>query len=628
MAGSDRPGTLIPAAALVALLLFDLLRVWLPSLLFTVEMSTWGRITIALVVTAVAPIVVGMVPKLARRDAWMASVGILVLARLSLQLDVGGAWMLVASSIAVIAAALALGVLSGLGRYNGDLRFSVLTGFAASGVIHAGLGMTDLIWRSGALAWGATLVLLLATGYTAWQLETPDTPEEERGAARWPWWLFGPILLLLGSLVFVPGRIASAVHWSDPVVAATTVVAAGFLLVAVTVGRWFGPATSGPAGAALTLVGTAGALQPTSWVAVASQLCLAAGLGLLAASMDRVRGTARPASVAAAVAGFPMVFLLLAILFYLPYGISLPFPNRAVLLLAAVGLSAGGIWAGAAREREVIRERGILRRVANAMAVTAVFALLAGSLVGSSERGPAASSEPGEPIRVALVNVQSGFEPDGRLGIHRLGEQLAAEDPDIVILNEVDRGWLATGGRDTLRQLSAHLELSYVFGPAADEMWGNAILSRYPVAEWTVERLPRGSDPMGRSQLIAVLDVTAQQQIAVIATQLSEVDGQGDTRLPQARALAATMVRLQERDVPVLIGGTLHAGPESAELESLTDSTRSVLPQGHPTWPAADPEHQLGHILTTEELRLRDARVLETDLTDHQPIITLLDLAP
>lgn len=627
MARTDRPGTWFPAVALVALLLFDAIRVWLPSLLFAAELTAIGQAATALIIAAVPALLAVSLPRRTLRVGWLTAVALLIVTRLLLQVELGGDTPLALASAMVITAALAIGIATRMTQAPGGTRFSVIVGLAASATIHAGLGMTDLAWRTGGFAWVTTLLLLAATAVTA-RDTTADPTDPEPAGARWPWWLFGPILLLLGVLAFVPGRVATAVRWSDPLVAATIVAAAGLLILAVLLGRWLGAAVAGPLGAALTLVGTAGALETTGWIAVASQLGLAAGLGSVVAATDRVQGTARPHRVAMAAASFPLLFTALVLAYYLDYQLLLPYPNRLVLLGTSLLIAIGGLWSGASHDREVVRERGVLRRLAGGVAVTAALALVAALLVGDGERGPAQPGAPGETIRVALVNLHLGFTPEGDLAVHRLGERLAAQDPDIVVVNEVDRGWLMTGGRDTLRQLSSHLGLSYVFGPAADEVWGNAVLSRYPVAESAVDRLPRGRDPMVRSQLIAVLEVAPEQQIAVIGTQLSEIDQQGDTRLPQARAIAATVVRLQDRGVPVLLAGTLNAAPGSAELTTLTDTTTSVLPEGHPTWPADDPELQLGHLLTTEHFRVREAQVLDLELSDHRPIVTLLELVP
>lgn len=628
MADTDRPGVFIPAAALVSLLLVDTLRVWFPAVLIGIDASAPTRGTLAIGVATLAPLVAWAVPRRAVPGAWLGSVGLLLLARLLLQGNLGLTGQAIASSVALTAAGVAIGILASGARSSATTRFSVLIGFAAAGAIHAGLGMTDLAWRDGAAAWLTLLVQLGATGAAAWTLRSSLLTGADRSDAAWPWWLFGPILLLLGVLVLVPGRVATSTRWSDPWVAAVIVVAAGLLVVAVLIGRWLGPSLAGPAGAALTLVGTAGSLQTTSVVAVISQLCLAAGLGLVVASCDRVQGELPPRRLAVAAAGIPTVFCLLAVAYYAGYGVNVAFPNRIVLLLVSALVAIGALWAGAARDADALRERGLLRQVANATAATASLALLAALSVDGAERGPAEVGSPDAPIRVVLANLHSGYDQHGRYAVDRLGDMLAEQEPDIVVLNEVDRGWMVTGGRDTLRQLSGTLGMSYVFGPAADEVWGNAILSRYPVTESTVERLPRGAEPMDRTQLIAVIEVAPEDQIAVIATHLSEVDRQGDTRLPQARSIAATMVRLRDRGVPVLLAGSLNAEPDDAEWTTLTDTTRSVLPRGHPTRPASDPTDQVDHILTTEEFRLRDAEVLEVELSERRPMVAVLELMP
>ena len=56
------------------------------------------------------------------------------------------------------------------------------------------------------------------------------------------------------------------------------------------------------------------------------------------------------------------------------------------------------------------------------------------------------------------------------------------QQPDIVALQEVTRGWVIYGSFDMLVWLSQRLDMPYVYGPAADSVWGNAILSRYPMS--------------------------------------------------------------------------------------------------------------------------------------------------
>ncbi len=625
----ERPGSLIPAAALVSLLLFDVLRVWLPSLLFVVgdagETSALVMGAIALGVVVIAPAAVFLLGRRAFPGVWLPAVTVLVLSRGVLQAADGGALQFVASSVAIVAASLALSALAtGVGS-PGEVRIGVLLGVGASATIHVGLATTDLVWRTGALAWTTTLALLAATWLAASTVRRQVLATPDRTGPAWPWWLFGPILLLLGVLALVPGRVAVATRWSDPWVAVTIVVVAGLLLAGTLLGRWVQPSIAGPTGAGLVLLGTTAALQAASVTAVVAQLTLGLGIGFVVAACDGVAVDAPPRRVAVAAAAIPLGFTVLGFAYYAAYDLVLPYPNRIVLLLTAGIVALGALVAGAGREPRTIRERGHARRLLTVAAGTAAVAVTAAFLVAGTERGPTAPGDPGEPIRIALANIHMGFDPQGRLSVHDLGDALAAEDPDIVVLNEVDRGWMTTGGRDTLRQLSGRLGMPYVFAPAADEVWGNAILSRFPVQEWNVERLPRGQDAMARSQLIAVLRITDDQPIALVATHLSHVDPQG-TRLPQARAVAATIARLEDRGVPVVLAGDLNAQPGDAELAVFEDVTISALRDGNPTYPSWDPQVQIDHILATDAFWIREARVLDTQASDHLSIIAELEL--
>lgn len=632
MDDGTRSGAIVPGAALVALLLFDVLRVWLPSLLFVVadagETSALVMGAIALGVTVAAPVIVLLSPPRAARTVWLAAVAVLLVARLVLQVSDGGPLQFGSSALALVAAAVALGAL-GIGTPAAGLtRVSVVLGVTASGVIHAGLGTTDLVWRDGPSAWLATLALVGATAYGAWRAAAVLDGTGDGHGRAWPWWLLGPVLLLLSVLVLVPGRIAAATRWSDPLVAATLVGCAGALLVAMLLGRWAGPPLAGPIGAGLVLVGTTGSLQASSLVSVASQLTLAAGLGAVVAALEPTGADVAARRVGVAAAGVPLGLTVIGFAYYAGYDLLLTFPNRLVLLLTGGIIAAAALLAGANRNQPTLRERATGRRMLRAVAATAGVAAVAAVLVAGSDRAPPQLGVVGDEIRVAVANIHMGFDPQGRLSVHELGAELAALGPDIVVLNEIDRGWLTTGGRDTLRQLSAHLGLRYVFGPAADEVWGNAVLSRYPIRDLSVERLPRGRDAMTRSQLITLIEVAPEQQIAVIATHLSHVDLQGDTRIPQARALAAAVARLQDRGLPVVLAGDLNAQPEDPELTIFEDVLRSTLPPGNPTWPSWDPQVQIDHLLVSEEFRFRDSEVLDTQVSDHRPLVSTLELSP
>ena len=85
------------------------------------------------------------------------------------------------------------------------------------------------------------------------------------------------------------------------------------------------------------------------------------------------------------------------------------------------------------------------------------------------------------PLRLMTYNLHQGFDVDGRLDPAGLAEMIELEQPDVVALQEVSRGWLVTGGLDLHAWLRRRLGLAGRFAGTADPQWGNAVLSRLPL---------------------------------------------------------------------------------------------------------------------------------------------------
>src|SRR3989304_5564568 len=68
-------------------------------------------------------------------------------------------------------------------------------------------------------------------------------------------------------------------------------------------------------------------------------------------------------------------------------------------------------------------------------------------------------------------------------------------------------GWATTGTTDAVAWLSNRLEMPYVYGPAADGQFGNAVLSRFPIVDWAVGELPKSSGSRPRGSPLSLLDI-------------------------------------------------------------------------------------------------------------------------
>lgn len=651
-------GWALPAAGLVTYVLLEVLRVWLPALRLGLRDGAaplWLLGVVLLACLAAPLLALPLVATGRSRGLWRLGVTVLVACRLLLQAPLPAGERLTVASAGVIAGVAALAALAGGGP---DPRAALLgghVGLTLNVTGHLALRTEDVIWSQAppALAVTATLVLALLVAARGLR-DDPGWDLDRAGPPGWAWLAVGPIALLTLVLSSAPGRTAIAVGWPSARIAA--VLAAAHLtglLLALSVGandrRWPGTVAGG-----LVLVGTAGGLQPVGMTAVAAQALLAIGLGLLVGASATattappttptpgwpVHRSYRAASLRAGTAiGGWLLLGGLVLAYHGAYDLTLPLPNRLVLLLTAAGLAlVGALATRAARRRWAVAPaaQGAPTRssatVGSAATVGsgAILVALVALAVGWTASVPAIDPpRPGtsDTLTVVQLNLRSGFDAEGRFAVGRAAATLRDLDADVVLLSEVDRGWLLHGGHDVLRLLAAELGLATVFAPAADEVWGNAVLSRYPLEEITVERLPRGNAPMTRSQLAAVVALTEDARIAVVATHLSlRVGPEDGTRLAQARAVAATVARFRERGLPVVVGGTLNAPGDSAELETFEPLARPLLPPGTPSWPADEPTEERNHLLASDELRRLEVGVVDVRVSDHRPLLVTLRL--
>lgn len=252
----------------------------------------------------------------------------------------------------------------------------------------------------------------------------------------------------------------------------------------------------------------------------------------------------------------------------------------------------------------------------------------------------------GHRLRVMSFNVLHGRSlRDGRVDPDRLARVIAALQPDVLALQEVDRGQPRSGGADlTAVAAEAMGAVDYRFAatlagtpgggwtpaegdePPAGPSYGVALLSRLPVQQWRLVRLPWRSFPVPvrvpgrwlvmreepRALLAAVLSASHLPAgvLSVGGTHLSFVPPLNLVQL--RRAVAA----LRELPGPRLLLGDLNVGPGLAGRAS---GWRSLA--GGPTYPAARPRRQLDHVLAEAPMTPVRVQLLELELSDHRAVV-------
>ncbi|MFI6537285.1 endonuclease/exonuclease/phosphatase family protein [Nonomuraea sp. NPDC050547] len=567
-------------------LLFDVLRVFLPSLI-----TLFGRagetppelMGLYAAVWFILPFLAVLV-----RPRWALAGGAvaLVLARLLLQAEI--------SQLYVASA----GVSAGLVFLYGSARTmprswaapGVMGGLALSFTVHFLLDGVDLVWRDGPVAWLATATLCAAFLALTWSFRPSDADP-----APWSvWFLAGPVMLVAG-MSATAQRTGSGPGggwlWVMPVVLA--LVFSPYLATRPPRSSW-----SAIAFGVLCVAGTV-FLQP--WAVVAGAAVLMAVPG----------GPSRRPGAAVLSGG--LVFFVGLFVYYAAYDMNLGFPNRVVpvvagLLIAGVALSA------------YFRHRPppyALGRIWPLSAAAVVVALLAGATAYQPE--PAVQAKQGDTLKLIAYNIRMGFGLDGRLSLDRIASWAVARKPDIVLLSEVDRGWLLNGGHDDLARIARGLGMSYYFAPAADELWGDALLTNLPVGALTSHKLGGHDYPTGAQAQTFTVEVGGKE-VGVVNTHLQAPEG-------QAPEVAAIVRGLRAGGRPVVLAGDLNlrrGDPGMRVLESAGLTDPLVALGDPPTSPADAPKERIDHVLVSDGLTVVSAEVPPLPHSDHLPVLVVL----
>ncbi|PWR11058.1 endonuclease [Micromonospora sicca] len=663
--------------ALGVMLLLDVLRVWLPSIItiFGQAAATPAELLGAFAVSwfLLALAAPALVRRLGARPVGLVAAGALAGARLALTAAPGGRLQLWLACAGLLAGLVWLAATAAVvARPVPGLAL----GLVVAAVGHALLGTEDLVWRGGWPGW--TLSALLAGAFLAVQAGAGRTravvSTGGSGGAR-AWLLAGPATLLAGQLALSPAvwnAAASYRHGSPDlpglglppahvpalpiltvglfVVAAFTrpprwlarvlwpaALLAGAVLFAADRADWLGPAfllAAGGLGGCLALADAPTDTHTetdtntdarTDTGGDTDDAHTGGGIDTRpdAGADTRSGGGTGAGSVGSgrrghAAVGGMLVFAVAAVAYYAAYDLGYPNGWVPVALAVLVGVVAV---TGRPAAATVLPGTAPAWTAVGLMLLTAVAAGIHRPVPATERRAVAAGN-----VRVVAYNVRMGFGLDGRLDLDGLARAVTGSRPDVVLLSEVDRGWLLNGGHDTLALLARRMRMPYVFAPAADPVWGDAVLSRWPVRSGETRPLPTVGAPTGAQALGVTLDLGGGARLAVVATHLQPPPGRGP--VTQARQVAAFATRYAAGR-PLVLAGDLNTEPgDPAFLEltgaGLVDALASARPV--PTSPADDPREQIDHVFVSPGVTAADVVAPRSTASDHLPVTVTLTL--
>ncbi len=240
----------------------------------------------------------------------------------------------------------------------------------------------------------------------------------------------------------------------------------------------------------------------------------------------------------------------------------------------------------------------------------------------------------GEPVRLRVLcyNIHHAEGVDRRLDVERIARVIASVKPDIVALQEVDRRAKRTQSVDQPSELARLTDLHVVFGaniPLPGGSYGNALLSRFPIARHENHLLPNPEGGEQRGLLEAEVAVgSGNQRLLVLVTHL-DFEASGRQRLASASVINALVAERAEQ--PALLAGDLNDTPGSQTLKELASMWRPVNAKPMPTVPVGRPTKQIDFILYRPPDRWRVVQVDVLDevvASDHRAIFAILEWSP
>lgn len=214
-----------------------------------------------------------------------------------------------------------------------------------------------------------------------------------------------------------------------------------------------------------------------------------------------------------------------------------------------------------------------------------------------------------------------------------IADAIRSQNPDIVVLNEVWEKGNQPGYNCQAKILAEKSGFDYYrFGEAlksGDNMaYGNALLSRYPITEFEVVKIP---DP-------AIKDEDAYYESRSIMKALISLNGSKITVLGTHFGLAnseqinavKTVVNLVDQcNMPHVLMGDFNMGPDDEKLKPIYDrmiDTATCFTEPKLSFPSDNPNIKIDYIFVSGDIKVTYADIPDIIASDHRMAVADVEL--
>lgn len=216
-------------------------------------------------------------------------------------------------------------------------------------------------------------------------------------------------------------------------------------------------------------------------------------------------------------------------------------------------------------------------------------------------------------IRVLDFNTHRSYG-----GIATLAAEIKALDPDIVLLQEIDRFKASTGNIDQAAYFAESLGMDHAFGAnvtAGNGEYGVAILSRFKILDSQNYPLPNGPGGEQRGLLSVGVEIGGQK-VRIYNTHLQN-------KLPGLREAQARHVAniLASEDDPIILGGDMNATINTPTLSPLTNLLIDAWSVGSGPEGTGPNGSRIDFLLASPTIVATRASVLGSAISDHSRLL-------
>jgi len=241
--------------------------------------------------------------------------------------------------------------------------------------------------------------------------------------------------------------------------------------------------------------------------------------------------------------------------------------------------------------------------------------------------GPPPSSKT---LRVMTYNIHVGVGMDKKLDLPRIASVINGQHPDLVGLQEVDRGVTRTQRVDEIVELSKLTRMEYAFAFNLHYQGGQysvAILSRFPIRA-TDHRLYQNTREAERRGFI-------RAEVSVDGRVLNFVTTHLDYQYDDGRLFEAQQLLRALKDVPgpLVIVGDFNDIPAGRAYQLMRYQFGDAWIESRSTdegfsYPTDKPAKRIDYIFfrSTDRVRTRRAWIVDTQASDHVPVVADLEI--